>query len=101
MRRRVKRHAIRNLVFALFQLASCGGMRMACVGPIAGLFARRDAPYVEKCRNANRPAIGTGLLDRWAIRRVGRKRNMRLCVIRRAIRATLLAPWFTWRALRD
>ena len=74
---------------------------MACVGPIAGLFARRDAPYVEKCRNANRPAIGMGLLDRWPIRGVGRNSNKRQCVIRRAVHTALLAPRFTWRALGD
>ncbi len=91
MRRRVKRHAIRNLVFALFSLTSCGGMRMACVGPIAGLFARRDAPYVEKCRNANRPAIDPCQAVRRAIRGVVRKYEHGAGVIRGARRTPRIA----------
>ncbi len=91
MRRRVKRHAIRNLVFALFSFTSYGGMRMACVGPIAGLFARRDAPYVEKCRNANRPAIDPWQVVRRAIRGVVRKYEHGAGVIRGARRTPRIA----------
>ena len=94
MRRRVKRHAIRNLVFALFSLTSCGGMRMACVGLIAGLFARRDVPYVGKCRNANRPAIDPWQVSRRVIRQVIRncmnQRHVMRRVNRRVRRGLLL-----------
>ena len=91
MRRRFKRHAIRNLAFARFLKQAVAACEWPYVGPIAGLFARRDAPYVEKCRNANRPAIDPCQAVRRAIRGVVRKYEHGAGVIRGARRTPRIA----------